>query len=112
MTETLDFKPDAAFDHLSNNSNLESIIDKYFCKFVSTMWYPENFQVGYISKNSKFLLDANGDGLTYSLIPNTENLNNNKIRKYWDLNRDDFGGDFRNLSEENLIKLIIEIYEI
>ena len=111
MTETLDFRPDANWQHLSENATLESIIDKYFCKFVTTSAYPENFQVGYISKNSKFLLDANDDGLTYSLVPNTDNLNNSKIKKYWELNRDDFGGDFRNLSEENLIKLINEIYQ-
>lgn len=112
MTETLDYRPDTNWEHLSENATLESVIDKYFCKFVTTSAYPENFQVGYISKNSKFLLDANDNGQTYSLITNTDNMNNSKIKKYWELNRDDYGGDFRSLSEENLIKLIKEIYEV
>lgn len=83
---------------------VQELIEKHFVQAHSEVDY-------LISRNSKFILDFNKDG-TMSLKPNTENLNNKKIKKYWDLDRNEFGGDFHSLSEENFKNLIYNIYEI
>ena len=95
------------FKGLQDNPTLENFINHYFVKHY-TSWGEFAY---YISKNSKFILTESkitvGD---YSLIPNTSNLNNPKIKKWWELPREDYGGDFQSLTEENLIKLITDIY--
>lgn len=84
---------------------IQELIDKYF-----TPAYSELGEQNYlISKNSKFILDFNNDK-TFSLKPNSENINNSKIRKYYELDRNEFGGNFNKLTENNFKKLIEEIY--
>lgn len=83
---------------------IQELINKYF-----TTPHTELESNYLISKNSKFILDFNKNK-TFSLKPNSENLNNKKIRKYWDLDRNKYGGDFYNLTEDNFKKLINDLY--
>jgi len=84
---------------------IQELIDKYFAPAYSELG-EQNYL---ISKNSKFILDFNNDK-TFSLKPNSENINNSKIRKYYALDRNKFGGSFQKLTESNLKKIIEEIY--
>ena len=83
---------------------IQELIDKYFTAAHSELG-EENYLV---SKNSKFILDFN-DNKTMSLKPNSENLNNKKIKRYWELqNKSDL--DFHQLEEEDFKKIINDIY--
>lgn len=84
---------------------IQELINKYFVPAHSELG-EQNYL---ISKNSKFILDFNKDK-TFSLKPNSENLNNNKIKKYYELNKEEFGGNFHKLTENNFKKLINELY--
>lgn len=94
------------FKGLKQNPTLENFIHHYFVKCY-TSWGEFSH---YISKNSKFILDESVTVGYYELIPNTSNMNNPKIKKYWELPREDYGGNFQVLTEDNLVKLITEIY--
>lgn len=90
---------------LTRSAEFQKMYNKYFVHAYSQLGEIEY----HISKNSKFILDE--VGINYSLTPNTENMNNPKIKKYWELPRENYGGNFHELSEENLIKLINDIYD-
>lgn len=80
------------------------IINAYFVKEYN---FKGDFKY-YLSKNSKFILTGTGD--YFELTPNTENMNNKKIKKYHTLDKNKYGGDFRRLNENNLVKLIEDLY--
>lgn len=97
-------KIDNRFKQFIDRPELENFVNVYFVKAYSAFG---DFNY-YISKNSKFILDEY-DGY-FDLTPNTENMNNKKIKRYYSFDKTKYGGDFRKLNSDNLVKLIVDLY--